>query len=290
MKSVQVDLINTFKTPVHGISFAARSLRWVQWRFRELSGALDSWTEALHYPSTISSLRRLKSLVCATLRNELVKSPLGRFKLESARVWHPRLKSICEQVSKLVSLFGFRRPDPTLTGSLAARSAMYARQAAVAATSQEKLDLSDNAKAWKRWAAKAGDASASAAHSFSKRPVELGVVDSVGAHRTRADVLAEEVQGWSAHWQEDLSTPPLWFGTVPKLPPLIAEDLRVASRSFKRRTCALSGLHPRHVALLSPSALNFLARIFEAAEAIGCMPQQLNDVFIALIPKTDGGN
>ena len=68
----------------------------------------------------------------------------------------------------MLAVTGFRRPNSAIVRSLAARAAMFANEAAAAADSQEKLDLSDSSKAWKLWVIRAGEASASAAHKFSR--------------------------------------------------------------------------------------------------------------------------
>ena len=73
---------------------------------------------------------------------------------------------------------------------------------------------------------------------------------------------------------------------MPKISP---EQVRKASNSFKAQTCALGGIHPRHIALLGTSAIWSLITIFEAAEAVGFMPPQLFQTFIALIQKPTGG-
>ena len=72
-------------------------------------------------------------------------------------------------------------------------------------------------------------------------------------------------------------------------PPLSVDQVVGASKSFKRTTCALGGLHPRHVALLSNDVIATLIDILEAAEAVGTMPSQLMASFVALIPKQTGG-
>ena len=62
-----------------------------------------------------------------------------------------------------------------------------------------------------------------------------------------------------------------------------------AANSFKRGTCALRGIHPRHFALLDPSAISSLISILHLSEALGCLPPQLSAVIIALLPKPTGG-
>ena len=77
--------------------------------------------------------------------------------------------------------------------------------------------------------------------------------------------------------------------TVPKLPPLSPSDIVKASASFKIATCAQDGIHPRHFGILSDEGLKSLCSILFFAEAIGLMPDCINDLIITRISKAGGG-
>ena len=261
----------------------------MQFRFQEFSRAVSAWAGAAFYPATGASLRRVKALVANTLKNGIVQSPFAIFNLKGKKSWHPKLKSLSLQVADLLKVSGFRRPNPTIAKALAARADMFASVAGAEAVNVEKSDLANSAQSWKEWVAEASNSSAAAAHRYTKAPLSLNNSDFNGNQKTRAQELDDEVSSWSLLWQEGAGSPMASFCSVPMLPPLAGSALVRASLSFKRGTCALGGIHPRHVALLSHGALDALAALLEAAEAVGVMPSQLLASFVALLPKQTGG-
>ena len=290
VSTISVNIINTFKTPVSSFSMSARVLRWVQCRFQDFAGALEAWGSALHFPSTISSLRRVKAIIRFSINRGIVISPFSKYRLvESRKTWHPKIKSVVLQMDALVRVSGFRRPDPTLLASLVARARMFAATATASALKQEEVDLSECNRSWREWVRMAGQGSAGAAHRFVKAPLALGQFDLQGSHLSRSDMLDAEVEQWSGLWQHGKGTPPIAFSEVPILPPLLPGQLADASRAFKTATCALGGVHPRHIALLDGSALAVLANLLEVAEAVGILPDQLADLLIVLLPKVTWG-
>ena len=288
-KILKINLINTFRSPQGAISTQAKALRWAQFRFQEVAFALRSWVDSKVYPASISSLRRIQALVKCTLVNGIVQSPFAVHDLLGKKVWHPKLKSVLLQVHELQKVTGFRRPNSSIALAIAARSEMFATRASAAAGIVENDDLSSRSQAWKEWVALAGNASAATAHRYTKAPLSLNKTDFCGTSKSRTDELQDEVSAWSLLWKEGGGTPPPVFNKVPGLPPLSVEKVVSASKSFKRGTCALGGLHPRHVALLSVEAIAALIDILEASEAVGAMPPQLMASLIALLPKASGG-
>ena len=65
--------------------------------------------------------------------------------------------------------------------------------------------------------------------------------------------------------------------------------LAASSCKFSANTVAVNGVHPRHIALLDPAALEFLANVLDFAEALGGLPRCISDVMVALLKKVTGG-
>ena len=263
VNAIKVNIINTFKTPVSSFSMSARVLRWVQCRFLDFAGALEAWGAAIHFPATITSLRRVQAIIRATLSCGLVKSPFSKYGLlESRRTWHPKIKSVAEQVDRLVKATGFRRPNATLVASLVARCRMFVDVAAASAATQEGLDLSESNSSWKEWVRLAGMGGAPAAHRFVKAPLGLGKFDFEGSQLSRADMLASEVNQWSGLWKTGGGDPPPVFADVPVLPPLLPSQLMGLCRL--QDSHMRSGWHPpqAHLAVVSQChcCLGHLAR------------------------------
>ena len=193
------------------------------------------------------------------------------------------------QIVELCKLTGFGRPNGPIALSIAARAELFAGFAAADAAAIEKSDLSESAKAWRAWAQQAGNGAAAMAHRYVKAPLSINHSDTHGNQRSRADELSNEASNWSRMWNEGATCPHLDFRTFEALPPLWPEQVMEASFSFKRATCALWGIHPRHIGVLSPQAIAALIAILHVAEAIGVMPHQLLSSFIALVPKSAGG-
>ena len=105
------------------------------------------------------------------------------------------------------------------------------------------------------------------------------------------DVLEEQVQIWKTWWKAE-DPPTVEEGYVtPRdyLPKLNPDEIRRAAASFKTRTTYVCGWHPRHIALLSPRALECLALLWQDAEELGNFGPDETTALIALIDKADGG-
>ena len=105
-----------------------------------------------------------------------------------------------------------------------------------------------------------------------------------------ADVLAEQVRVWKKWWKVDAPTPIKEDYVTPgdRLPRLTPEQIRRAAASFKTKTTFVCGWHPRHLALLSPRALECLAILWQDAEDFGDFGPDETTALIALIDKADG--
>ena len=89
------------------------------------------------------------------------------------------------------------------------------------------------------------------------------------------------------HHEPDACLPK--FEGVQKLPDLSVGQIRRVAAGFSRSTSAVNGLHPRHLLLLPDSATELLIHIFHAGESLGTFSSTCFQVFIALLPKLDGG-
>ena len=289
LKTIRINLINTFKSRTGGHTLVSKAMRWTQMRFQEFAHALRNWAGQTHYPGAISSLRRVKDLIRATISNGIVLSPFKSLGLSFSKLWLPKLKSIADQTNQLVLTMGFRQPILSVAQGIATRCEMFATQVLVSALELEQKECSESRKSWKLWVEKAGERQASLAHKFTKAPLQITTVDLQGQEKNRSQLVLDEVDAWSSLWKEQQSIPEPPFPTVPRLPSISTKSLRKAAFSFKRATCALAGIHPRHIGFLSDPALLALAQILEASEAIGTLPSQLLQVIMALLPKATGG-
>ena len=73
--------------------------------------------------------------------------------------------------------------------------------------------------------------------------------------------------------------------TLAALSALTAEEIRAAALSFPECTSCTDEWHPRRVGYLSDEALEALADIIVALEALGDFPTQLHGLLVKLIPK-----
>ena len=288
-KEIKVNLINTFKVKTGGGCVLSRAYRWFQTRFIDLSSAITAWASASSFSSLLSSFRRTRDLINATIKGGRVRTPFGKMKLDMNKVWAPKLAKVAKHARQLIVLFGCSIPSLSVAQSIAARCDMFASLALADAISAEKAELSSNSAAWKAWAASAGENGAGIAHKYSKLPLSINTEDIIGTNHNRKDVIDSEVIKWSALWNEGGTSPPLAYGSVPLPPPLRSSDVVRAASSFKDATCALAGIHPKHIALLNPQALDVLCTILSAAEEAGIIPRQLAKNQINLLAKRTEG-
>ena len=111
----------------------------------------------------------------------------------------------------------------------------------------------------------------------------------VGTSKSKQDCLTEEVNSWSSLWNEGAAPPKLVFGDVQRLPGITRDQVYKAARSFKAATCAMGGIHPKHLALLPAGAIDALIAIMETGEEAGALPAQAMQTFVCLIDKPTGG-
>lgn len=114
------------------------------------------------------------------------------------------------------------------------------------------------------------------------------------------DILEAEVGRWGKVWRakkdghaEHDELEAEFNGVLrgkPLPPRLRGADLRRATRSLPQRGIATPDvLHPRCFALLSEAALDVLAEMFNAAEALGRFPTATESLIVGLVDKLVGG-
>ena len=156
-------------------------------------------------------------------------------------------------------------------------------------------------QSWRTWVDTATKGGASGGHAYVRgsewRPpsVRRG---PAGIETGRHDeILAYYKDSWSAHWvvprcanhDAEISTLLADYPCRQPLPAISPEEIRAASRTFKRNTSrSADGFHVRHFALLSDEALRCAATIWGAIEASGVYPSQIARAIIPLIPKKAG--
>ena len=105
-------------------------------------------------------------------------------------------------------------------------------------------------------------------------------------------VLESEAKKWTELWEakgEDKDfEQELLRQEVRMMPPLRAEEIRAAARSFKEHTANIEGCAPRQVGQLSSGCLEALANMFYCCECLGIYPQVLEQKLVKLLVKKDG--
>jgi ribonuclease HI len=107
-------------------------------------------------------------------------------------------------------------------------------------------------------------------------------------------ILASYRRTWAAHWGEGMPAheeqAEAWrqwqVPTLGVYPPAV---IRQVAASFKLRTAAIDGWHPRHFAHLSDASLRGLAALFHIVELMGAWPSSVSQQLTVLIPKAAGG-
>ncbi len=148
--------------------------------------------------------------------------------------------------------------------------------------------------AWKEWIRQGAEMGARNAHLFSRLPQQWRpeVVETPSGRLASdpASVLAAQRRKYEAMWKADGRPGRYAWTEREALPRLQPEELREASRLFKRRTAvAYDGLHCRHYSLLGDEALSALATVLEACELLGDLPRQCGLVVTPLLEKPKGG-
>ena len=107
-------------------------------------------------------------------------------------------------------------------------------------------------------------------------------------------LLEGQAEKWSAIWQAgrsawDVRQAGISVGGLDVGAALTASDLRKAAKSFKKKTTAVEGWHPRHLAAFSDELLELLGGILRLFEVAVWWPSSESCLLTKLIPKPKGG-
>ncbi len=160
----------------------------------------------------------------------------------------------------------------------------------------EQSEQKEAREAWKSWVSEGAGASAKNAHRAAKIPTEwqpTTTYDEEAGILTAnpMKLLAGQRKEYARQWAARTEGQRRWYAqecqALPRLPPA---DIRAASRSATCDTAQTHhGFHPRHFSLLCDPALEALADLYEAAEALGSWPEQLSLVTMPALQKPGGG-
>ena len=112
-------------------------------------------------------------------------------------------------------------------------------------------------------------------------------VSNVAQLRAQASKWAELWVAQPNKW--DIHSSGLDLGDLGTPDMLTAKHFRDAARSFKKRTTAVEGWHPRHFGWLSDALLDAVSRMWQVCEIQLVWPQQEEELLAKLIPKASGG-
>jgi hypothetical protein len=120
-------------------------------------------------------------------------------------------------------------------------------------------------------------------------PDEHGILSS-----SSSAILASYRRTWADHWGEGMPAheehAEAWRQwNVPTLGAYSPAVIRQVAASFKLRTAAIDGWHPRHFARLSDASLRGLAALFHIVELMGAWPSSVSQQLTVLIPNAAGG-
>ena len=165
------------------------------------------------------------------------------------------------------------------------------------------------ASSWKNFVDKQLKNGAASAHRLVKReaaPVfDTATTGSADARTASPQkILDRDLEEWKTIWKRLGDTPAApWRHHQPdlpggvgghaaphELPPITAEDILKAARTFKAETSiGCDNFSPRSIADLSPQLRSCIADFLNVAEQEGRWPEQIATAIVHLIPKADGG-
>ena len=170
-----------------------------------------------------------------------------QYNLPQAKSWHPRIKSICTQIVKLISSVCLRMPPLSIADAVAMRCGVLSSLAAAEAAVCEEEAKTSRKESWEKWLDSVQSRSAAAGHKFVNDAVKT-VYDGpqLADAKCRSVLIAEHRDFWNSYWdpvEKQELLPDL--GPVPVLPDLTRQELISASKSFPTKTTAMGGFHPR---------------------------------------------
>lgn len=137
--------------------------------------------------------------------------------------------------------------------------------------------------------------SAGPAFRFIKSTQQVWWVGKDGASQDTAaphELLEGERAKWAGIWREVPAgpRPRVRCPQARRLARLRGEEIEAAASSFKVRTCAMGGLHPRQLLAASSAARGALGHLLQLIEVWGAWPKAASELAIRLIPKASGGH
>ena len=146
---------------------------------------------------------------------------------------------------------------------------------------------------WAEWLDRSFKGGARAMHRYTR--IQEAWAPAVTTRRgtvTAAphDIVESELDALVEHWKAETFAERVEVPDRQAFPRASPDAIRAASLSFSALTSqSLDGIHPRQLSLLSDSALECLAALYEAVEAIGMFPQQIWWMLLPLLGKPKGG-
>jgi hypothetical protein len=155
-------------------------------------------------------------------------------------------------------------------------------------------ETADTIRAWREWLRVGFEAGAKNAHAYMKLPVEWRPSQALSPEglptAEPTAVLNAQREKYGRAWAADEAEGRYVWPDRQSLPRLTPEELREASKSFKKSTAiAYDGIHCRHYAMLCDGALSALGGLLEACELLGTLPRQSRMVVTPLLDKPKGG-
>ena len=280
------------------------ALKWVKGRFNLICQALAKWGDALarnalglqlvgrgteaHWAGLARRLAE-RTLVMASMRRD---GPLCRGLGPSGAAWRMMTKEVAGWVFLLGGAPGWKHVD-SLLDIYQQLMVMMGKLVAQVTAARAK----ERRRGWQDWVDNALEGAAGLGHRFSKEPVCWKPQMAAREHCQSScpqDLIEDDRRIWKGIWKaseanerwepEDQGFED-WMHEGPSalLPLLQVEDLRKAAQSFKLRTCATDGWHPRHYGLLCDDALAVLARVLWLVELFGDFPKKTRGLQVRLI-------
>ena len=168
------------------------------------------------------------------------------------------------------------------------------------AVERKKQQAERRASSWRSHVAKQLVNGAAATHRWVKRDiVPSSTPDTVGDGRTRTAspqaLVDHDLPSWKAIWNRDVGGDDPWrrWSGLPsddQLPPITANEIRRAARSFRTGTSVgCDALPPAVFGWLSDPLCEAVAHFLNVVESSGKWPETVATSLVHLIPKPGGG-
>ena len=172
------------------------------------------------------------------------------------------------------------------------------REALAVAADMKKSQLEKRAESWRNFSERQVASGAPAAHRLVKRDSTLAdIIGTAAVQNVRTAspqaILEQDLAAWRKIWLRlgDAPTAPWRTAEVySELPPISADDIRRAARTFPATTSiGCDAIAPSLLAHLSEPLREAIAALLNEIERTGRWPRELATSLIHLIPKPSGG-